>query len=227
MKNELTIPAAILFAGIVISVAIFATKPHVAINTNGNPEAVRPVDTTDHFLGNPAAPVVLIEYSDVDSEYSKNFQEVMEQIIQDYGANGNVAWVYRDLPLGGDDINSEEHDEAAECVASIGKQSDFFAFIDAMQAQAPGDSVFDPADYDSVVSSLGLSTGTFDNCLAAHTFQNKVAADYKNAQEIGATGTPYNIILIKGQKPLVISGSIPYSTMKKVLDAAIAKALAQ
>ncbi len=227
MRKELTIPLAILFVGIIVSITIFVTHPHVALSPNGNPDAVRPVDTTDHFLGNPAAPVVLIEYSDVDSEYSKNFQKVMEQVMQDYGANGNVAWVYRDLPLGDSDVNSEEHDEAAECVASIGKPSDFFAFIDAMQAAAPGDSLFDPAGYDPIVSSLGLATGTFDSCMSAHTFQNKVAEDYKNAQEIGASGTPYNIILIKDQKPLVISGSIPYDTMKKVLDAAIAKALAQ
>jgi protein-disulfide isomerase len=227
MKKELTIPIAILFAGIIISIAIFVTHPHVALSPNGNPDAVRPIDTTDHFLGNPAAPVILIEYSDVDSEYSKNFQKVMEQVMQDYGANGNVAWVYRDLPIGDQDVHSEEHDEAAECVASIGKPSDFFAFIDAMQTTAPGDSLFDPANYDSLVSTLGLSTGSFDSCMTAHTYQNKVAADYKNAQEIGATGTPYNIILIKGQKPLVISGSIPYTTMKKVLDTAIAKALAQ
>jgi protein-disulfide isomerase len=227
MKKELTIPIAILFAGIIISIAIFVTHPHIALSPNGNPDAVRPIDTSDHFLGNPAAPVILIEYSDVDSEYSKNFQKVMEQVMQDYGANGNVAWVYRDLPIGDQDVNSEKHDEAAECVASIGKPSDFFAFIDAMQLAAPGDSLFDPTNYDSLVSTLGLSTGSFDSCMTAHTYQSKVAADYKNAQEIGATGTPYNIILIKGQKPLVISGSIPYTTMKKVLDTSIAKALAQ
>jgi protein-disulfide isomerase len=226
MKKELLIPAAIVFAGIVISIAIFATHPHI-ISTNGNPEAVRPVDTTDHFLGNPSAPVVLIEYSDIDSEYSKNFQKVMEQVMQDYGAQGNVAWAYRDLPLTSQDPNSEEHDEAAECVASLGKPSDFFSFIDAIQAAAPGDNQFDPANYDSIVSSLGLSTGSFDSCLTNHTYQKKVASDYQNAQDIGATGTPYSIILIKRQKPLVIAGYVPYTTLKTVLDSAISKALAQ
>ena len=91
MKKEWQIPFAIVFGGVIISIAIFVTHPHIALSPNGNPELTRPVDTTDHFLGNPAASVVLIEYSDVDSEYSKDFQKVMEQVMQDYGANGNVA----------------------------------------------------------------------------------------------------------------------------------------
>ena len=227
MKNEKLIPLAIIFAGAIIAVSIYMTQHHALLSQNGNPEATRPVDTSDHVLGNPAAPVVLIEYADMDSEYSKDFQTVMEQIMQDYGTQGNVAWVYRNFPITDQDVNSEQDAEAAECAAGIGKPSDFFAFIDAFKAVAPGDSVFDPANYDSLVSTLGISTGTFDDCLTAHTYQKKVAADYQNAMLIGATGSPYSVLEVKGQKPVVISGSVPYDTMKKVLDTSIQKALAQ
>jgi protein-disulfide isomerase len=223
--NEWLIPGAIVFAGIVLSITIFMTRPHLIQNSNGHPELTKPVSASDHIYGNPSAPVVLIEYSDIDSEYSKDFEKVMEQIMQDYGSQGSVAWVFRHLPLGDQDLNSEEHAEAAECVAALGKPSDFFAFIDAVQAIAPGDSQFDPADYDSVVSALGISTGSFDGCLTNHTYAKKVASDYQNAQQIGATGTPYNILLVRGQKPIVISGLVPYTTMKQIMDLAIQKSL--
>ena len=227
MKNERLLPAAIIFAGAVIAVAIYVTQHHTLVSHNGNPEATRPVSTADHVYGNPAAPVVLIEYADMDSEYSKDFQTVMEQVMQNYGAQGNVAWVYRDFPIVSQDPNSEQDAEAAECAANLGTPSDFFSFIDAMQAAAPGDSVFDPSGYDAIASQLGISTGSFDSCLTAHTYQPKVASDLQNAGQIGATGSPYSILEVKGQKPIVISGYVPYDTMKQVLDSSIQKALAQ
>jgi protein-disulfide isomerase len=224
-KNGWTLPIAIVFAGAVIAFAIYATHKQAAASTNGNPELTRPVSASDHIIGKPTAPVVVIEYTDVDSEYSKDFQSVMEQVMQEYGPNGNVAWVYRDFPLTDQDTNSEEDDEAAECVSHLGQPQDFFTFIDAMQAEAPGDSQIDPSDYDALVGNMGISTGTFDQCLSAHTYESKVDADYQNGTQIGVTGTPYSVIEVKGQKPVVISGYVPYATMKQVLDTEIQKSL--
>jgi protein-disulfide isomerase len=227
MRKELFIPIAIVFAGAVIAVAILITHPHLASNTNGNPQAALPITSSDHLLGNPEAPVVLVEYADVDSEYSKDFQSVMEQVIQDYGTKGNVAWIYRDFPLTDQDPTSEKDDEAAECAAGLGSPSDFFSFIDAMQAAAPGDDQFDPSGYDTIVSTLGIATGSFDDCLTAHTYQKKVAADYASGEAVGVSGTPYSVLFVKGQKPITISGFVPYATMKQLLDTDIQKALAQ
>jgi protein-disulfide isomerase len=226
MKREYVVPAAIIFAGIIISFAIYAVRHHTADLSNGNPEAVRAVSSNDHVLGNPSAPVVFIEYADIDSEYSKTFQPVMDQLLQTYGATGNVAWVYRHFPL--DPTSDSESDaEAAECVASLGGTHDFFAFVDAVETAAPGDAQFSPADYDQVVTSLGLASGSFDGCMTAHTYQKKVLADAQNAALIGATGSPYTILLIKGLKPEVISGAVPYETAKQIVDTAIKAQLGQ
>lgn len=227
MRKEWLIPIAIICAGALLAFAVYSVRHHAVIQTNGNPDAVRAVSTSDHVLGNPAAAVVIIEYADIDSEYSKNFQKVMEQVMQSYGSTANVAWVYRHLPATGVDVNSESHAEAAECVAMLSGTNNFFKFIDALQTAAPGENQFNPAGYDAIVQSLGVSSGSFDGCMTAHTYQKRVAADYQNAGEIGATGSPFSILLVKGQKPSVISGSIPYDTMKQIIDASISKALAQ
>ncbi len=224
-KGSWNIPIAIVFAGAVLAASIYLTHKPATASSNGNPELTRPVSASDHIVGKPTAPVLVIEYTDVDSEYSKDFQSVMEQVMQNYGPNGNVAWVYRDFPVLDTDANSEQNDEAAECVAHLGQSQDFFSFIDAMQAAAPGDSQFDPSQYDSLVGSMGISTGSFDSCLSAHTYESKVDADFQNGTQIGVTGTPYTVIEVKGQKPVVISGYVPFATMKQVLDTEIQKAL--
>lgn len=224
-RKEWILPGAIIFAGIILAVAIFVTQHHIGTNTNGNPKAALPVSTNDHVLGKPTAPIVVIEYADIDSPYAKDFQQVMEEVMQKYGSNGNVAWVFRHFPFASDDPNAEEHAEAAECVAAEGGSDGFFGFIDAMQAAAPGDNIFDPKGYDTLVQNLGLSTGSFDTCLTAHTYKKAVQTDYDNAIAVGATGSPYSIIEIKGQAPIVIAGSVPYSTMEKIIDTALANQL--
>ncbi len=224
-QNEWFLPGAIVLAGIILAGAIYITRHHAPLPTVGDPEAANPVSLSDHVYGNPAAPIVIIEYADIDSSYSKDFQQVMEEVMANYGPSGNVAWVYRHFPLSGADPNDGEHAEAAECVAALGGTPDFFKFIDAIQAAAPGDNIFDPSGYDTIVSGLGISTGSFNSCLSAHTYQKVVAEDYNNAVAVGATGSPYNILEVRDQKPIVISGSVPYDTMKEVLDQSIAKVL--
>jgi protein-disulfide isomerase len=229
-RNEWFIPGAIVVAGIILAFAVYTIHYKTIIANKGNPSAVLPISSTDHLMGNPTAPVVIIEYADMDSEYSKQFQLVMEQVMQTYGPSGNVAWVYRQFPLIGEDALAEEDAEASECVAAEGGANgsiDFFKFIDDLQTTAPGDAEFNPAGYDAIVTSLGLSSDTFDACLKARTYEKQVGVEYENALAIGATGAPFNVLLVKGQTPTVISGGLPYSAMKSVIDQSIAKVLNQ
>jgi protein-disulfide isomerase len=225
MKQEALIPTAILLAGVILAFTIYSVRHHTPVYQNGNPMAARPISSTDHVLGNPAAPIAIIEYGDIDTEYSKKFQKTMEQVITDYGSTSNVAWVYRHIPDEADP-NALQNDEASECVNALGGAPAFFKFIDTVQAESPSDSQFDPANYDDVVTQLGLSSGTFDDCMTAHTYQGKVMADYDNSTTIGANGVPYSVLLIKGQQPQAISGSLDYSSMKTIIDQGLAKILA-
>jgi protein-disulfide isomerase len=179
------------------------------------------VTQADHIVGNPSAPVVLVEYADIDSTYSKSFQQTLEQLMVDYASDGKVAWVYRHLPLIDQHVHAAEHAEAAECIASLGGPNIFFRFIDALNSAAPGELQFDPKNYDSVVSSLGILPQSFDACLSAHTFQNKVGSDFENGIAIGAGGSPFTVLLVKGQKPVTLDGALPYDGLKKIVDQAI------
>jgi protein-disulfide isomerase len=86
MKREMLIPAAIVFVGLILAIAVYNLHHTIAVQQNGNPSAVNPVNpSVDHILGDPNAPVIVIEYADIDSEFSKDFQQVMEQIMQEYG----------------------------------------------------------------------------------------------------------------------------------------------
>ncbi len=227
MKNTWLIPAAIIFAGAIIAIPVYKVNHQSNVMKDGDPSAMRPITSGEHVLGNPAAPVMIVEYADIDSGYTKDFQKSMEQVVKDYGNDGNVAWVFRHFPLIGQDPYSEVHAEAAECAAaqSSNPTNTFFAFIDALQAATPGDSQFNPSDYPTLISSLGLTDSTFESCLQARTYQGHVADDYADAVAVGASGSPYSILLVRGQKPVVISGAIPYAALKKIIDKSIGTVL--
>lgn len=220
------IPIAIIAAGLIIALAVYLQRHNsVEGSVKADISLLHPVSLTDHIVGSPSAPVKLVEYADIDSSYSKTFQQTMEQLMAQYASGGQVAWVYRHLPLIDQHLYSAEHAEAAECISSLGGPSIFWRFIDALNSAAPGNVQFDPANYDSVVSSLGILPQSFDACMTAHTYQQRVSSDFQNGIAIGAGGSPFTVLLVKGQPPITLNGAIPYDGLKKIVDQAIGKAL--
>jgi protein-disulfide isomerase len=225
MRSSLVIPLALVIAGTIIAGGVYYFFNGSAQNAGlQNLSVIRPVDDTDHILGNPAAAVKFVEYSDVDCPFCKNFKDTMESVMATYGAGGNVAWVYRHLPVTDQHPNAQAHAEASECIAAEGGTSAFFKFIDALNAAAPGTTQFDPTKYGPVVEKMGLDTSAFTTCLTNHTYQKRVADEAANALAAGAGGTPFTVILIKGQPPVSISGAFSLSQMKQITDEALAKA---
>lgn len=223
--KELFIPIAIVLAGLIVAVAIYVVRVrHVVENGTGTPEVVRPVSPSDHVIGNPSAPVAVIEYADIDSSYSKTLQLTMEQLMTEYADGGKVVWVYRHFPVTTEHPNAATHALAAECATSLSVPTTFFRFIDAIQAASPNENEFDPTGYPLILKPLGIDETAFRKCVSDGTFSNRVHEDYDNALAAGATGSPFVILLIHGQKPLPINGALPYASMKKIIDDAITQA---
>lgn len=218
------LPVAIVVAGAIIATALYFVRIHTHITSEtGDPSIVRPVTPSDHLVGNPTAPVMVVEYADIDSEFTKSFDSIMEQIMVEYAPGGKVAWVFRHFPIIALHPFAATHASAAECVSSLAGPDSFWRFLDVLSAQAPGANQFDPKDYPAILSGLGVSKDAFALCLSKGTYEQRVQDDYTNAVLAGATGSPHIILLIKGQRPIPISGALPYTSMKKVIEEAIKK----
>jgi protein-disulfide isomerase len=222
LKRVLILIIVVLVAAAAIATGWFVyQKLHAPAYTNVDVSNLRPVGPDDHILGNPAASVMIVEYCDIDSPFCKQFQKVLEQVIAKDGATGDVAWAYRHLPVANQYPNSENEAEAAECVAAAGGTNAFFAFIDALQAAAPGTATFDPSGYGAVVTNLGLDAGAFSKCLSAGTYAKRVADDADNALAAGGTGAPYTVLLVKGMQPIPIQGALSYTQFNALVEAAV------
>lgn len=225
LRRDYFLPGAIILAGLIISLAVYAMRTESTPTVGaGDPGMVRPVNPADRIIGNPQAPVKLVEYADIDSVYSKQFQATMQQLMSEYAAGGKVAWVYRHFPLLDQHAAAASHAEAAECAGFLGDDDAFWRFIDALQSAAPGETQFPIEGYTAIASQLGLSQTDFQTCLTNGRFTKKVYEDSTNALQAGAEGAPYTVVLVDGQKPVGIQGSLTYEDMKRVIEDAIAKA---
>src|SRR5579859_4145365 len=146
MKSQYVLPITIVVAGLLIAGAVFLVGKSgspSATNTDTGQQAVnfRPYDpAVDHILGNPNAPVKVIEYADLECPYCKVFETTMHQVMNYYGQSGQVAWVYRPFPLGQIHSKAPEEAQAAECAADQGGDAEFFKYIDQIYAITPSEN---------------------------------------------------------------------------------------
>lgn len=84
-------------------------------------------EPNDHVLGDANADITMIEYSDFECPYCKQFQPTLEKIMVDYSPR--VRWIYRTWPL---HQNSFEKLVAAECVAKLKGNTAFWKYGDLL-----------------------------------------------------------------------------------------------
>jgi protein-disulfide isomerase len=101
----------------------------------------------DHIIGDPNAPIVIVEFSDLECPYCKKFGETIKEIVTE--SNGQVAWIYRHWIVHvGSGQNALPKAAAAECVAKIKGEDAFSKYIDLVFG------LMDPKEDTSVTDQL-------------------------------------------------------------------------
>lgn len=219
MNNKL-VPVSIVIAGLLIAGAVFWGNDSDTPTQNTDEEAteeIRGVKDNDHIIGSPNADIVIVEYSDIECPFCKQFHTTMQRIMNEYGKDGKVAWVYRHFPLSQLHPNAPSLAEASECVAELGGNTSFWDFLDSVFEQAPGNTRFDMSLLNETASNVGVSAG-FQECLDSDRYVATVEDDFAEAIASGGRGTPHNIVLISGGDSMVISGAQPYQSVKTMID---------
>lgn len=221
-NSKLAIPLAIVVAGILIAGAVYlggsglTGSPSPAENS-GDIE-INPVGEEDHILGSPNAKMVVVEYSDTECPFCKTFHGTMNQIVDEYGKDGDVAWVYRHFPLDTIHSKARKEAEATECAAELGGEAKFWEYIEKLFEATPSNNNLDPAVLPQIAGEVGLNKDAFNKCLESGRHSARVEADYQDAIGAGASGTPFNVILTRDGQKVSIPGALPYSQMKNIID---------
>jgi protein-disulfide isomerase len=223
MKSQYVLPVTIVVAGALIAGAVFLvgkTSVPTSSGTTGNVSA-RPYDpATDHILGNPDAQVKVVEYMDLECPHCKAFETTMHQIIDYYGASGQVAWVSRPFPLASIHSKAPQEAQAAECAAELGGNTAYWKYIDKVFEVTPSNNGLDLAQLPIIAQSIGLDVNAFNSCLSTNKSAKKNSDSYSEAIKLGAQGTPFTLVMV-GDQAVTLNGNQPYDSMRAAIDAVL------
>lgn len=228
--NKVFIPLSIVVAGLIIAGAVYLTNnaenTNPQVQNNERPEIeLAPITDSDHIKGNPDAEILVVEYSDFECPFCAGFHGTMNRIMDDYADSGNVAWVYRHMPLDRIHANARPAAEASECVANLGGEDKFFSFADEIYADQETNLTSEKMR--EIAVSLGVDGGAYDTCVSERQFQDRVEKDYQDGLNIAQVdpnfGTPYNILVSKNGVQIPIVGNQPYASVKAAIEAALAQ----
>jgi protein-disulfide isomerase len=139
----------------------------------------------------------MVEYSDTECPFCKTFAETMTKVIDNYGKDSAVAWVYRQYPIVGLHSRAPKEAEATECVNKLSGNDVFWKYLQKIYAVTPGNNGLDPAQLPTLAVSFGVDKVAFQACLNNNTFTGKVQSDINDAVAAGAQGTPFTVLIPK------------------------------
>jgi len=224
MPEKLYLPISVIIGFLLIAGAIVYTKspqqppqsPESSVSTGGQTQPGSTQGTTiteqDHVRGDFDAPVTIVEYSDYECPFCGRFHPTIKQVLAEYP--GQVRWVYKHFPL--DQIHAQARPaaEASECIFEQKGNDGFWQFTDGL---FENQSRLGESFYKELAAQIGLNVDQFNNCFSSRKYKDKVETDYQEGIRLGVRGTPGSFINGKS-----IPGAVPYSSLKAVVDQALA-----
>ncbi|MEN9560858.1 MAG: hypothetical protein RIQ56_131 [Candidatus Parcubacteria bacterium] len=228
-KRDYLLPASILVAGVLISGSIVymvgsqgVTRPGgTAQLTGGAEESPAPAGIAaterDVILGDPNAPVTIVEYGDYQCPFCARFYKTVEQSIRDeYIKTGKVRMVFRNFQfLGPESVLAAE---AAECAKD---QQQFWAYHDAIYDE----ELIDGKEHNGnlnrdlfikIARTLQLDETAFATCFDSHKYAAQVQADLEAGQAAQINSTPTTFV-----NSTRLLGALPYAQFKEAIEKAL------
>lgn len=162
------------------------------------PPSLPPERLTDYpMLGNPDAPIRIVEYSDFACISCRMWHQagVRDRLLERYG--DQVVFIWRDFAA-----TSARSPKAAEAGQCAHDQGSFWAYHDYLFED--GHRLYSE-DLKQAARQIGLDGEEFDRCLDSGIYQPMVQTSVAEARALGFRGTPtfdVNGEIIVGPPPL-------------------------
>lgn len=174
------------------------------------------VSATDHIRGDVNAKVTLIEYSDFECPFCKQFHATMQQAMDNY--KGKIRWVFRHYPLSFHQ-NAQKEAEASECVAELGGNDAFWKFTDAIFTRTTSNGTGFAIDaLPDLAKEIGVDSVKFKTCLDSGKYAQFVKDQETAGATAGVNGTPGTFVVSADGKSQLVPGALPYASIKQIID---------
>lgn len=195
--------------------ALFALAACGGAEEAGGPsvaEIMAPGPLPDQVLGDPNAPVTVVEYASMTCPHCQAFHTtVYHAFVERYVDTGQVRFIFREFPL---DNLAKAGALLARCTPG---ENGYFTMVDLLfetqmtwaRAPQPTDALF------AVAQQAGFTRESFEACLTNQELEAGIDWSYNRGAELGVTGTP--TFFINGTKH---SGEISLEELGRLVEAA-------
>jgi protein-disulfide isomerase len=142
---------------------------------------------SNHVMGDNKAGVTLIEYGDYECPACGAYYPIVKEVVTTYKTD--ILFQFRNFPLDQIHQNARAGARAAEAAA---KQNKFWEMHDKLyETQKDWSQSGSVTTYfEQLASQIGLDINTYKNDYISASVNNLINADVKEAQKLGASGTP-------------------------------------
>ena len=153
------------------------------MNTDfSEPKLTVPVSKKDHHFGPLDAPIVIVEYADMECPHCKDVQPILVDLMERMG--DRICLVFRHFPIQNQHSHAQKAAEAVEAAAAQGK---FGPMVRALFRQQ---DKLEFADLLKHAEAVGLDVDRFQRELEEGKYADRVREDFKSGVRSGVNGTP-------------------------------------
>ena len=166
----------------------------------------------EHIVGNPEAPVTIIEYASMTCPHCRTWHKQVYPVIKEKYIDTEIAKLYfREFPF-------DPAAAAAFMLAECAGEEKYFSMIDVLfEKQATWKSGNVVAELLNISKLAGFTQESFNACLKnQQLLDNVLSIQKKAAEDYGVNATP--TFFINGTK---YSGSMSAEEMGKVIDSLV------
>jgi protein-disulfide isomerase len=197
---------------LILSGSLQAAAPHPML---ADAKSVLQITTDDRILGNPEAPITIVEYASLTCPHCAHFaNDVLPDLKKEWIDTGKAKLVLRDFPL-------DEPALRAAMIARCAPPERYYAFADTFFAAQ--EKWVRSNDYREALARLaklgGMGQAEFDTCIKNTELENKIVEGrLKASQELEVSSTP--TFFINGSK---LAGAPTREEFEKLLSGLAAK----
>ncbi len=175
----------------------------------------------DPIIGNPDAPITIVEFSDFQCPFCARFHiQTLPLIMEEYIEQGKVKLVFRDFPIQSIHPNAVPASFAAECANDQGK---FKEMHDVLFEKQNEWSNLRPVElisrFNQYALEMQLDQELFDSCITSEKHLEEIGNDLEDGRDYGVSGTPGFFVGNDQIGYVELKGAQPFESFKKIIDA--------
>ena len=168
------------------------------------------------ILGDPNAPITLVEFGDYQCHYCNVFfQTIEDDIIKNYVKTGKVKMIFKDYNIIGSDSINASH--GAHCA---NEQGLFWEYHDILYSNWTGENNgwASPRNLTVFAEEINADMDKWTQCMNEKSHSITINESNNDARTLELTGTPAFFVINSDGQVSKLFGAQPFEVFKKIFD---------